>query len=47
MIVLARFLNLTLASSRIAHLVDFPDYNENELLEITKLIVDPMHYYLD
>ena len=30
-------------SSRIAHHVDFPDYNENELLEITKLMADSMH----
>lgn len=34
-------------SSRIAHHVDFPDYNENELLEITKLMADSMHYNLD
>jgi probable Rubsico expression protein CbbX len=34
-------------SSRIAHHVDFPDYNENELLEITKLMADSMHYRLD
>ena len=34
-------------SSRIAHHVDFPDYDENELLEITKLMADFMHYNLD
>jgi probable Rubsico expression protein CbbX len=34
-------------SSRIAHHVDFPDYDENELLEITKLMADAMHYNLD
>ena len=34
-------------SSRIAHHVDFPDYDENELLEITKLMADSMHYSLD
>ncbi len=34
-------------SSRIAHHVDFPDYNENELLEITKLMADSMQYNLD
>lgn len=34
-------------SSRIAHHVDFPDYTENELLEITKLMADAMHYNLD
>ena len=34
-------------SSRIAHHVDFPDYDENELLEITKLMADSMHYNLD
>ncbi len=34
-------------SSRIAHHIDFPDYNENELLEITKLMSDAMHYNLD
>lgn len=34
-------------SSRIAHHVDFPDYNENELLEITKLMADSMYYNLD
>ena len=34
-------------SSRIAHHVDFPDYNESELLEITKLMADSMHYNLD
>ena len=27
--------------------MDFPDYNENELLEITKLMADSMHYNLD
>lgn len=34
-------------SSRIAHHIDFPDYNETELLEITKLMSDAMHYNLD
>ena len=34
-------------SSRIAHHVDFPDYDENELLQITKLMADAMHYNLD
>ncbi len=34
-------------SSRIAHHIDFPDYNEAELLEITKLMGDAMHYNLD
>ncbi len=34
-------------SSRIAHHIDFPDYNEDELLEITKLMTDTMHYNLD
>ena len=34
-------------SSRIAHHVDFPDYDENELLGITKLMADSMHYNLD
>jgi probable Rubsico expression protein CbbX len=34
-------------SSRIAHHVDFPDYDENELLEITKLMANSMHYNLD
>jgi probable Rubsico expression protein CbbX len=34
-------------SSRIAHHVDFPDYDENELLAITKLMAESMHYDLD
>ena len=34
-------------SSRIAHHIDFPDYNETELLEITKLMTEEMHYNLD
>lgn len=34
-------------SSRIAHHVDFPDYDESELLEITQLMADSMHYNLD
>jgi probable Rubsico expression protein CbbX len=34
-------------SSRIAHHIDFPDYNEDELLQITKLMSDAMHYNLD
>lgn len=34
-------------SSRIAHHIDFPDYNEDELLQITKLMSYAMHYNLD
>lgn len=34
-------------SSRIAHHVDFPDYDENELLEITNMMAASMHYQLD
>ena len=34
-------------SSRISHHVDFPDYDKNELLEITQLMADAMHYNLD
>lgn len=34
-------------SSRIAHHVDFPDYDENELLEITHMMAKDMHYQLD
>jgi probable Rubsico expression protein CbbX len=34
-------------SSRIAHHIDFPDYNEDELLQITKLMSEAMHYNLD
>lgn len=34
-------------SSRIAHYVDFPYYDENELLEITQLKADSMHYNWD
>jgi probable Rubsico expression protein CbbX len=34
-------------SSRIAHHIDFPDYSEEELLEITKLMSEAMHYNLD
>ena len=41
------FLNLTLASSRIANIVYFSDNNEFELLKITKLIAGSVHYNLD
>lgn len=34
-------------SSRIAHHIDFPDYNESELLEITALMASDMSYNLD
>jgi probable Rubsico expression protein CbbX len=34
-------------SSRIAHHIDFPDYNEAELLEITTLMANDMSYNLD
>jgi probable Rubsico expression protein CbbX len=34
-------------SSRIAHHVDFPDYDENELLEIANMMTESMHYNLD
>jgi probable Rubsico expression protein CbbX len=34
-------------SSRIAHHVDFPDYDENELLEIANMMTKSMHYNLD
>ena len=34
-------------SSRIAHHIDFPDYNESELLEITTLMANEMSYNLD
>jgi probable Rubsico expression protein CbbX len=34
-------------SSRIAHHVDFPDYSEAELLQITMLMSQAMHYSLD
>jgi probable Rubsico expression protein CbbX len=34
-------------SSRIAHHIDFPDYSENELLQITEKMVDGMNYHLD
>jgi probable Rubsico expression protein CbbX len=34
-------------SSRIAHNIDFPDYSENELLQITEKMVDGMNYHLD
>lgn len=33
-------------SSRIAHHIDFPDYSEQELLEISKKMVDSMHYVM-
>ena len=33
-------------SSRIAHHIDFPDYSEEELLEISKKMVDSMHYVM-
>ena len=32
-------------SSRIAHHIDFPDYSENELLQITEKIVNGMKYH--
>lgn len=34
-------------SSRIAHHIDFPDYNEKELLMITDLMIKEMHYQFD
>ena len=34
-------------SSRIAHHIDFPDYNESELLKITTLMANDMSYNLD
>jgi len=34
-------------SSRIAHHIDFPDYSENELLQITEKMVGGMNYFLD
>jgi hypothetical protein len=34
-------------SSRIAHHIDFPDYDEDELLEIAKMMAENMHYNLD
>jgi probable Rubsico expression protein CbbX len=34
-------------SSRIAHHIDFPDYNDNELMEITTLMANDMSYNLD
>jgi probable Rubsico expression protein CbbX len=34
-------------SSRIAHHVDFPDYDESELLQIANLMAASMHYNLD
>ncbi len=34
-------------SSRIAHHIDFPDYNESELLKITTLMANDMRYNLD
>ncbi len=34
-------------SSRIAHHVDFPDYDQNELLEIANMMTKSMHYNLD
>ncbi len=34
-------------SSRIAHHIDFPDYSENELLQITEKMVHGMNYHLD
>jgi probable Rubsico expression protein CbbX len=33
--------------SRIAHHIDFPDYTQDELLEITRKMADGMHYRLD
>jgi len=34
-------------SSRIAHHIDFPDYQDDELLAIAKTMVGQMHYQLD
>jgi probable Rubsico expression protein CbbX len=34
-------------SSRIAHHVDFPDYDENELLHMANMMATSMHYNLD
>jgi probable Rubsico expression protein CbbX len=34
-------------SSRIAHHIDFPDYSQDELLEIAQKMVSGMHYKLD
>jgi probable Rubsico expression protein CbbX len=34
-------------SSRIAHHIDFPDYEETELLEIANMMTQAMHYHLD
>ncbi|MGQ0700164.1 MAG: CbbX protein [Panacagrimonas sp.] len=34
-------------SSRIAHHIDFPDYGEDELLQITQLMLGQMNYRLD
>jgi probable Rubsico expression protein CbbX len=34
-------------SSRIAHHIDFPDYDENELLDIANMMAQDMHYRLD
>ncbi|CAG1003948.1 Protein CbbX [Methylophilaceae bacterium] len=34
-------------SSRIAHHIDFPDYSQDELIEIAKKMVGAMHYQFD
>ena len=34
-------------SSRIAHHIDFPDYKNNELLEIAKIMINQMNYKFD
>jgi probable Rubsico expression protein CbbX len=34
-------------SSRIAHHIDFPDYTQNELVEIAVKMLDSMHYHFD
>jgi len=34
-------------SSRIAHHIDFPDYKNNELLEISKIMINQMNYKFD
>jgi hypothetical protein len=34
-------------ASRIAHHIDFPDYEERELFRICELILEKMHYRLD
>jgi hypothetical protein len=34
-------------SSRIAHHIDFPDYNVQELLQIAELMLESMQYHFD